>query len=111
VINVPLQAIPNQTLSLNVDNNLYDISIHSCRDNDLPGTGIMAISLSINNTLVVTGQRALPDFPIVPASYLQNGNFIIVTMDDEYPDWRQFGNTQSLIYVSQAELEQIQAPV
>lgn len=109
MIQIPISNLPSQTLSINLDGNVYDIDIHACRDNDIPGTGIVAFDIAINNTVIVTGQRALPDFPIIPARYLENGNFLVETMNDEYPDWRQFGITQNLIYVSQSELDTIRA--
>jgi hypothetical protein len=109
MIQIPLVNIPNQSLSINLAGNLYDIRIHACRDNGEYGTGIMAVSIAINNVVVVTGQRALPDFPIIPARYLENGNFLIQTMNDDYPDWRQFGITQNLIFASQAELDTFRA--
>lgn len=109
MINIPISAIPSQSLSVNLDGNLYDLRIHACDDNGTPGTEIMAVDLTINNVVIVTGVRALSDFPIIPAQYLENGNFIISTMNDDYPDWRQFGVTQSLIYASQAEIDALRA--
>ena len=109
MIQVPIANIPNQSFSINLSGNTYDINIHACRDNDLPGTGIVAFDVTINNAVIVTGIRALPDFPIIPSQYLENGNFIVQTMNDEYPDWRQFGITQFLIFASEAELQTIRA--
>jgi uncharacterized protein DUF6983 len=111
MIQIPITNIPNQSLSISLDGNVYDISIHACRDNGVPGTGIVAFDVTINNTVIITGIRALPDFPIIPARYLENGNFLVTTMNNEYPDWRQFGITQSLVYVSQSELTSIRAGV
>jgi len=51
--------------------------------------------------------RAVSGFPLIPYSYLQNGNFTFITSNNEYPDWRQFGITQYLIYASKSELEEI----
>lgn len=111
MINIPITNIPNQTLSINLDGNTYDLNIQATGNNGNLGTEIMAVDVIINNVAIVTGMRALPDFPIIPSRYLENGNFLISTMDDEYPNWRQFGITQSLIYVSQTELETIRANV
>lgn len=102
MIDIPIANIPNQTLTINLDNNQYDLSIQAIDDN-----GLVAVDLTINGTVIVTGIRALPDFPIIPSRYLENGNFIIETMNDDYPDWRQFGITQNLIYASQTELTDI----
>ena len=112
MIEIPLQAIPNQTLSVQLDNNQYDIVISAITsttaDNGtIAADVLMAVDIVRNNIPIVTGFRAVAGFPIIPYHYLENGNFSFLTMDDEYPDYRQFGITQSLIYASESELEAI----
>lgn len=107
MIQIPLQAIPNQSLSIQLDNNQWDILIRATQDNPDGSTGIMAIDITINNVVIVTGQRAVCGFPIIAYQYLVNGNLAFVTSNNEYPDWRQFGISQYLIYVSNDELEEI----
>ena len=102
MINIPLQAIPNQSLSITLDNNQYDIRIHAIDD-----VGSVAVDIAIDNVVIVTGIFALPDFPIIPARYLENGNFVITTENDDIPNWNQFAVDQYLIYVSQTELNTI----
>jgi len=100
---IPIVNSPNQSLSLTLDNNRYDIRIHACKDNS--GNLVMAFDIAINGNAVVTGVRAVPGFPIIPFSYLENGNFALITQNDDYPDYTQFGVTQNLIYASQVELD------
>src|ERR1043165_4013325 len=107
MIQVPISNIPNQSLSINLDNNQYDLNIHATNDNPDGSTGIMAVDITINNTIILTGMRAVPGFPLIPYQYLVNGNFTFITMNDDYPDWRQFGITQYLIFASNSELETI----
>lgn len=104
MLQVPITNIPNQSLSFSADNNLYDIRIHATGDNDEPGTEVMTFDISINGVVIITGIRAVAGFPIIPSVYLQNGNFIVLTENDDYPDWNQFGISQQLIYTSEAEL-------
>jgi hypothetical protein len=108
MIVIPLTNIPNQSLSLTLNGSDYIINVHGTRD-DGPGTGIATFDIIRNDVAIVTGARALPDFPLIPARYLEDGNFIVETMNDEYPDWRQFGITQNLVYASQDELVAIRA--
>jgi hypothetical protein len=110
MIQIPIINIPNQSLSVNLDNNQYDITIHATQDNLDGSTGIMAVDLSINNNIIISGVRAVAEFPLIPYHYLVNGNgnFTFITANDSYPDWRQFGITQYLIYASNSELEDIQ---
>ena len=107
MINIPLQAIPNQSLSLQIDQITYDLRLHTC------ATGldqITAVTLFINNVLILSGVRAVSGYPIIPYPYLENGNFTFVTMNDEYPNYTQFGITQTLVFGSQAEIDAIRTP-
>lgn len=109
MIRIPIINIPNQSFSINLSGNQFDIVIHACRDNPSPGTEIMAFDITINNVIIITGIRAIAHFPIIPFRYLENGNFIFRTMNDEYPDWRQFGINQFLIYFSETEIQAFRA--
>ena len=100
MLNIPLQAIPNQSFSLQINNNTYDLSVYDCGN-------IMAVDIAINNTVIVTGSRAVPRNFLLPYRYLENGNFLITSLDDEYPDWRRFGLDQFMVFASQAELNAI----
>lgn len=102
MIQVPLQAIPNQSLSIQLDGSNYDIRIESVND-------VMAMDIIRDNVAIVTGQRLIAGYPIIPYRYLEKGNFILETMNDQYPDYTQFGITQSLIFAIQAELGAIRA--
>lgn len=64
MINIPIQAIANQSLTIQLDNNNYDINIHDCDP-------VMAVTLSINNIIILTGIRAVAGFPIIPSAYLE----------------------------------------
>jgi hypothetical protein len=102
MIEIPLQAIPNQSLSILLGESQWDIRIKAAGN-------IMAFDISENNVPIVTGQRAVAGYPIIPYEYLEDGNFVLLTMNDEYPDYTQFGVTQSLIYTSETELETFRA--
>jgi hypothetical protein len=97
--NVPLAAIPNQSLSTTLGGNQYDIALSYC------GNGVMVIDLSINSVVILTGTRLVGNYPIIVSDYLENGNFILQTANYEYPDYTRFGIDQYLIYASQAEIE------
>lgn len=108
MIVIPLQAIPNQSLSIQLNNNNFDIDIRSCNNTPLSfGTAIMAFSLAINGVDILDGLRMIPAWPLIPYNYLENGNFFMVTDKDEYPDFNQFGITQYLVYASPTELTEL----
>lgn len=101
MLQIPLSAVPNQSLSLQLDNNTYDLVI---RATSILTAQVMVADITINNTLILTSQRCVPGTPLIPYEYLTNGNFIFITNNDEYPDYLQFQITQYLIYASQDEL-------
>jgi hypothetical protein len=107
MINTPLQTIANQSFTIQLFGINYDINIHDCHP-------IMAVTLFINNTLILSGMRAVPNFPLIPYAYLEKGNFIFTTgtgndgqyiLNAEYPYWRRFNIDQFLIYASPEELQ------
>jgi hypothetical protein len=99
--NIPLQAIPNQTFSIQLDNNQYDFTLTT-------NGNITCCTIARNGVVLVSGSR-IPIFqPLIPYPYLaEPGNFVFVSSPptQDYPYWPMFGITQFLIYVSAAELE------
>ena len=104
MINIPLQTIANQSLNIVLDGNNYTIRLHACEDKNSLVYGVTAVDIVRNNIVIVSGMRAVCGTPLIPYAYLENGNFIFVTQNDEYPNWNYFGINQFLIYASQAEL-------
>jgi len=103
MIQIPLQAIPNQTLSINLNDNAYDILLRAC------GTGdalVMSVDLTINNDTVLLGQRIVPGAPLIPYLELTDigGNFILLTNEGDLPDYNEFQISQYLIFATQAEI-------
>ena len=96
---VALQAIPNQSFSVLLDGITYKVTIKDAR-------GIMAVSISLDGELVVSGSRFFTDSPLIPYPYLEGsgGNFAFTSEADALPDFEEFGTTQFLIYVSAEEL-------
>jgi hypothetical protein len=109
MIQIPLQNIANQSLSIQLDENQFDLNFHATQDNIDGSSGVTGVDIVMNNVVIVSGMRAVFGTFLIPYIYLENGNFAFVTQNDDYPDWRQFGITQFLIYASQSELETIYA--
>jgi hypothetical protein len=106
MIIIPIQAIPNQSLTIQLEDLNFFIRLRSCNTNpQVLGTAIVSISIAINETVIIDNQRMVPGWPLIGYQYLENGNFYILTENDDYPDYTQFGNTQYLIYASATELE------
>lgn len=98
MIDINLTAIPNQSLTIKLEDSLYTITVKETR-------GVMSLDLLRDNEAVLLGSRMLPNSPLIPYRYLESGNFVMLCDGEEYPDYRLFGDTQSLVYVTVAELE------
>ena len=99
---IPLQAVPNQTLSVQLNNKSFDILVSDCN-------GVMAVSISVNSVPLITGARAVNGFPLLPYAYLETGigNFTFIASNDsaqEYPYWDRFNTDLTFIYVSPEDL-------
>lgn len=102
MILVPIAAVPNQTFTISLDSNQYEISIFIA-------TNVMAMDIIRNNIPIIMGQRVVANYPIIPYRYLEDGNFFFTSENGDYPNYTQFNVTQQLIYVSQAELASARA--
>lgn len=106
MIIVPIAALPNQTFDILLDNNDWEFALYTVNDFNL-----MAMDVSLNGVLILSGQRVNSSQFVVPYGYLapDDGNFFFVTVDDEYPDYTKFNLSQQLLYVSAAELGALRA--
>lgn len=98
MIDILLAAIPNQTVSIRLDDRMYSITVKETR-------GVMSVDILRDNEPILSGSRCVPMVPLITYRYLEAGNFVFLTENDEYPYYTEFGNTQSLVYVSPVELE------
>lgn len=100
---IPLQILPNQTLTIQMNSILFDIALREAN-------GIMAVDIFAGGEAIVLGMRAVSGTPLIPYRYLQNfGNFVFVTEKEEYPYYTQFGITQFLIFATSEELGALNA--
>jgi len=101
---IPIDSLPNQSLTITLDGNVYNITIKETN-------GCMSIDIERNGTIILQGMRLVANTGIIPYQYLENGNFAIETKDQELPYYTKFNDTQFLIFASSAELESIRAGV
>lgn len=94
---IPLSAIPNQEFSVRLDDTRLVLRLKEAR-------GVMVADVQRDDLVLVSATRVLAGELIIPYAYLQQGNFLILTVDDELPDWRQFGVTQTLVYLTEEEM-------
>ena len=96
---INLQPVPNQSLTITLDNVLYNLTIKEAG-------GAMAFDLSRDNQIVLQGARITAGTPLISYQYqVENGgNFILTTTDNQAPFYTKFNESQFLIYASPEEL-------
>lgn len=97
---IPLQPIPNQSLSVVLDGSSYDIRLNALTDT-------MAVTIARDNVTLLSGLRVVSQVPLIPYLYLEQGNFIFTVDDSDIPFYTDFGVTQTLLYFSSEELRVI----
>lgn len=101
MILLKIQAVPNQTLSVDIDGVSFDISLKTA--------GTIIADITVDQVVKVQGAKCLPNKPIMPYEYLEHGNFFFITENEEYPDYTQFNISQSLVYLTVDEMVALRA--
>ncbi len=97
MIQLEISAIPNQTISARLDDAFYIITLKTA-------AGIVSADINRDGVDIVQGQRVSAGSAIIPYEYLANGNFVIITENEEYADYQKFGSTQFLLYLTLDEV-------
>lgn len=102
---IDLAATPNQSFSVTLEGNRWDFVIKQA-------TTSMIADVTLNETMRLTGIRIVAGTPIIPYEYLQGeGNFLILTENEEIPNWERFGVDQIMIFSTPEEIAIAQADV
>lgn len=98
---IPLDAVPNQSLSVTVDDNRWQLLFKEAN-------GVMVVTITLNELLILSSHRLVANEPMIPYEYLQgSGGFILYTINDEIPWWTDFGLRHTLLYYSEEELNAV----
>lgn len=98
---IPLDPIPNQSVSVRLDGRRYVLSIKDIGS-------MMAVSIERDSVALLSGSRACSGTPLIPYSSLSGeaGNFIFTTtVDGVIPYYTDFGSSCFLTYSTAAEIE------
>ncbi|WGN90786.1 hypothetical protein [Burkholderia phage vB_BglM_WTB] len=98
---IPLDTVPNQTVSFNVDGAFWSVRIfqaitHMCAD------------ITRSSTPIITGVRCFGGFPLMPYEYMRAPNFGNLIFDAE-PDWELFDGRCNLLYLDAGEWAEYKA--
>lgn len=97
---IPLNPVPNQTVSFNVDGAFWQVHVYQ-------SISFMCADIIVNGTPVVTGVRCFGGIALLPYSYMTAPNFGNLIFDSD-GDWSKFGTTCNLFYLEQPEFEQFE---
>src|SRR5262249_14348888 len=100
---LPIQQLPNQSLSVLLDGNQWNFLLKTVGDSTIA-------SLTLNGTDVLDSARCVAGSFIIPSQYEESGNFFFLTQNEYLPYYTQFNVTQSLIYISATELAALRVP-
>lgn len=101
MIEIDLQQIANQEFMRIINNVRYKIRLRTFHN-------LTLADVYIDDEPVKLGVRCVGNEPLIPYKYLtQGGNFMFVCPDYDYPHYTKFGLTQSLVYLTDSELEEI----
>ena len=93
-----VSPIPNQIIQIPIGNYDYKIRLIDC-------DSFMAYDLYIDDDLIVSGFRVVKGQLLIPYRFQEvDGNFIIDTNGAD-PDYKNFGSTQFIRYLSKEESE------
>lgn len=102
MIDVSLAAVPNQTLTIQLLDSIYAISVQATN-------GVMSASITRDGLSLIANQRLTPGTPVLPYRYQEQGNFVFATENETLPDYTQFGITQFLMYLTAEEVAALRA--
>ena len=99
MIRVPIDAVPNQTFSIVLEEDRYDFELKSSQ------TSTFA-TITKNEVVLISSVRCVGGTFLIPYSYLvgTGGNFIFETPNEVIPYYPNFGVTQFLTYMTAAEI-------
>ena len=95
---IELKNIPNQVFNTTINDAQYRIQIRTMQN-------LTFLSVWKNEVILFHNQLCVPNEFINPYNYIStDGKFYFRCLDDEYPTYKQFGNTQYLLFLSNDEV-------
>lgn len=99
MIDIPLQAVANQELSIPLDNSRFVLRVKECN-------GGMCMTVIRDDEVIVQNARVTADNYVIPYEHLRvgMGNFFFATQGEELAYYTAFGLTQFMVYATAAEI-------
>lgn len=104
VLEFELNNLPNQTFTTTINDVDMEITLKLTGGEDNP---IMLFALRSGGEYLCPFVPVFANQGILPYPYMiseAGGNFIFLTENDEYPNYEQFGKTQTLYFITEDDL-------
>lgn len=95
---IALAQEASQSFTIVLNAKRYDITIRDI------GGDIMAVTIIRDGVTLIEGQRLVAGTPLLPYKHLEDGNFMLLTQNGQYPYYTEFGVTQFLLYLTPEEI-------
>lgn len=98
MVRIDLDKIPNQVFTVLLENTLYKVQLRTIQ-------GLTYMSAWINDEPLFYSQLCSPNIYVNPYRYVgSGGKFMFSCLDNEYPNYNNFGNTQYLLFYTAEEV-------
>lgn len=67
----------------------------------------MYATIERDGEVLISGQRCMHNIYLIPYRYLEGSNFVFTTVDNNYPWWENFEDSQKLYYLTDDELSEV----
>jgi hypothetical protein len=95
---VDLRKVPNQELTFIVNNEVFRIQLRTIQD-------LTFATIFLNEKPLLYSQLCTPNNYINLYNYISaSGKFFFKCIDEEYPNYTKFGETQELLFYTEDEL-------
>lgn len=95
---VDLRKTPNQELTFIVDSDAFRVQLRTIQ-------GLTFASIFLNETPLLYSQLCTPNNYINLYDYISaSGKFFFKCVDNEYPNYEKFGESQELLFYTKEEL-------
>lgn len=97
-----LAQTANQEVTTNLEGIRWVLTFKETQNGYISATVVRNSETLVSNIICVNGT------PILPYRYLmENGNFFFDVVGDDLPNWRNFGDTCNLMYITAGEIEEM----
>ena len=101
MVNIELNNIPNQVFSITLNGMQYRIAVRTIQNFTL-------ISVWQNGDILFYNQVCTPNAFVNPYNYVsENGKLYFRCLDNEYPNYKKFGDTQKLYFLTPDEVSSL----